>query len=83
MRIAVLFDGAGLARGDRVKVTLPPDVGGWTRPEGSTWYGIVVYVNGDSVDVQDAEGVIEPVDREYVQRSRPPPERFPGPAHFY
>ena len=56
--------------GSRVRVTLPPDVKGWHRPEGATWTGVVVAVNGDSIDVRDEAGEIEPVDREYVRGLR-------------
>ena len=52
--------------GDRVRVRLPPDVAGWSRPEGANWPGVVVFVNGDSIDVRDGRGDVEPVDAEYV-----------------
>lgn len=57
-----------LKAGDRVVVRLPPDVAGWVRPDGAHWRGVVAFVNGDSVDVLDDDGVVEPVDSEYVER---------------
>jgi len=56
-----------LKAGDKIVVRLPPDVAGWVRPHGSQWRGVVVFVSGDSVDVIDCDGVVEPVDREYVE----------------
>ena len=56
--------------GSRVRVTLPADVAGWHHPEGATWIGTVVAVNGDSIDVRDEAGVVEPVDRGYVRGLR-------------
>lgn len=52
--------------GTPVLVRLPPDVPGWSRPPGASWRGRVVFVSGDSVDVQDEAGDVEPVDIEYV-----------------
>ena len=56
-----------LARGQRVRVKLPPDVAGWYHPEGDEWLGTVVFVNGDSVDVEDDDGEVEPIDAEFVE----------------
>lgn len=52
--------------GQQVTVRLPAGVSGWERGDGAKWNAVVVYVNGDSIDVCDAAGVIEPVDREFV-----------------
>lgn len=58
--------------GSRVRITLPADVASWTGEEGRTWIGVVVAVNGDSIDVRDecSPNVVEPVDRGYVRGLR-------------
>ena len=54
-----------MREGDEVIVTLPGDVQGWYPPAGAAWLAVVVYVNGDSVDVEDKDGNIEPVPIEW------------------
>lgn len=58
--------GGPLKVGSTVKVKLPADVEGWAQEAGAEWVGTVVYINGDSIDVEDPAGNIEPIDLEYV-----------------
>ena len=62
-----------MREGDEVLVTLPDDVEGWYQPPGASWVAVVVYVNGESVDVEDKDGNIEPVPIEWCR---------PKPAHL-
>lgn len=59
--------------GANVCVTLPDDVATWFDPAafGATWIGDVVCVNGDSLDVMNADSDVEPVAIEYCRLNMP------------
>lgn len=61
--------------GARVRIALPPDVESWSGEPGRSWLATVVAVNGDSIDVRDDAGEVEPVDAEYVTLERRPSRR--------
>lgn len=55
--------------GALVTVTLPDDIAPWwdDGAYGASWDAVVVYVNGDSLDVTTPSGDVEPVDLEFVR----------------
>lgn len=54
--------------GARVEVRLPIDVAGWSVPEGAHFVGILVSINGDSLDIRTPAGDVEPFDAELCQQ---------------
>lgn len=64
------IQGAGvneeILEGARVRITLPDDVLTWGGASGPYLYGVVVFVNGDSVDIALDGGDIEPFDIDLV-----------------
>jgi len=59
--------------GANVRVTLPPDVAPWydEGAYGASWVGDVYQPNGDSLDVFNPNGDVEPVAIEYCRPWRP------------
>jgi len=53
--------------GARVIVRMPHDVAGWSMPEGAQFEGVVVAINGDSLDIRTPSGDVEPFDSELCQ----------------
>jgi hypothetical protein len=56
-----------------VRVTLPADVAPWFDPDafGASWVGDVYSVNGDSLDIINADSDVEPVPIEYCRPWKP------------
>ena len=57
-----------IAIGTRVTVKLPHDVASWSMPAGAQFEGVVVAVNGDSLDILTPSGDVEPFDSELCQQ---------------
>jgi len=59
--------------GANVRVTLPADVAPWFDPDafGASWVGDVYSVNGDSLDIINADSDVEPVPIEYCRPWKP------------